>query len=131
MQCLQLILKRLKENQTLQDEIVGRKKLEKELEAARRQLVRILDLVEEAIISVNVNRQITFFNRQAESLFGYSCQEVLQSDVEVILSTLDISPLLISPKNKPAVFHTVAQSKKGIEFQVQVVMKSIPSKELL
>lgn len=39
-------------------------------------LARILDLSADAIIAVNVQKSIIFFNRSAEAVFGYSAEEV-------------------------------------------------------
>ena len=48
-------------------------------------LGKILDLVEDAIISVDSEQRIVVFNRGAERLFGYAAAEILGRSVEVVL----------------------------------------------
>ncbi|MCP4753596.1 MAG: response regulator [Proteobacteria bacterium] len=69
--------RRLKENETLRGEIAKRKRAEQKLESSQRRLVRILDTAENAILVFNGENRITFVNRKAENLFGYSIQEML------------------------------------------------------
>jgi PAS domain S-box-containing protein len=48
-------------------------------------LARILDLADDAIISVNQRHSIILFNRGAEKMFGYSTQEVYSKPLDILL----------------------------------------------
>ena len=82
-------IKRLKENIKLQEEISRRQQIELKLEGMQRQLVRILDASPEAIIAFDPDFKITFFNQNAEILFGYSFQELLGHSVSTIFPEME------------------------------------------
>ena len=64
-------VQRLKENIRLTEEIELRKSVESELRVAQRRLIQILDSSDNAIIVVNRESLITFFNQGAEFLFWF------------------------------------------------------------
>ena len=67
----------LQENEQLKTEIARRKRVEHELNHSKKRMAMILDRDENAILSINDNQEIVFFNQQAEVLFGYSSQVIL------------------------------------------------------
>ncbi|MCB1645421.1 MAG: PAS domain S-box protein [Pseudomonadales bacterium] len=48
---------------------------------------RILAIGEDAVISIDANQRISFWNRQASSIFGYTEEEALGHSLEMILPT--------------------------------------------
>ncbi len=48
-------------------------------------LAKILDLAEDAIISVDERQQIVLFNRGAERMFGYTAQEIKGRSLDILL----------------------------------------------
>ena len=56
-----------------------------QLPASRDTLARILDLVEDAIISVDREQQIVLYNQAAEQVFGYAASEVRGKTLDALL----------------------------------------------
>lgn len=59
--------------------------IERDLAAERLRYEGILAIAEDAIVSVDADQKIIFFNRGAEKTFGYSASEVLGRPLEVLL----------------------------------------------
>lgn len=66
-------------------DISERKQTEKSLEKSQTRLAGILNIAEDAIVSVDAKQIITLFNQGAEKLFGYTCQEVLGQSLDLLL----------------------------------------------
>jgi PAS domain S-box-containing protein len=76
----------LQENQQLKTEIDRRKKAELELDHAQKRLARILDMAENAIVAVNENHEIVYFNQRAGDIFGFEPHELVGKPVDQILT---------------------------------------------
>lgn len=61
------------------------KRVLEELSASRARLAGILEIAEDAIISVDEGQQILLFNGGAERIFGYTAQEVLGKPLDLLL----------------------------------------------
>jgi PAS domain S-box-containing protein len=48
-------------------------------------LSRILDIADDAIISIDEKQHVVVFNQGAEKIFGYSASEILQQPIDVLL----------------------------------------------
>ncbi len=66
-------------------EIAERKSVERELESSRARFAGILDIAQEAIISINEEQQIVIFNKGAEVVFGYTEAEALGKHLDILI----------------------------------------------
>lgn len=62
-----------------------RQKIEKALRTSEERFAGILDIAQEAIISLNEDLEITLFNQGAEQIFGYRSEEVLYQSLDLLL----------------------------------------------
>lgn len=73
----------------LTDELIASKQaLQRSLDELRFLGARfegILEIAEDAVISIDANQRITLFNRAAEKIFGYGAPEVIGQSVELLL----------------------------------------------
>ena len=95
-------------NTALSREIFERKKVEEALRKSQARLSDIIDIAADAIISIDSTHRIILYNKAAESIFGYSADDMMGQPLDVL-----IPPKLQSVHRKHIV--TFARSTETIK----------------
>ncbi len=73
------------QNEQLQLEIKERTQAQEALTHSENQLSGIIQIVGNAIVSIDASHRIILFNKKAEEIFGYSNEEALGQNIEVLI----------------------------------------------
>lgn len=66
-------------------DITGRKAGEDALQASEARLAGILDIAQEAVVSVDAAQRIQIFNKGAERIFGYAAEQILGQPLDILM----------------------------------------------
>ncbi len=125
----ELIERLSKAHEELKQEKALRQYADKSLEIYQKKLQSVLDTAGDAIITIDGNHEIIYWNRAAEYIFGYSAQEAVSNDITIII------PEKFRQKHKEGVkrvsqtgksnligktFELEALKKDGKEFPVEI-----------
>ncbi|MBD2342534.1 response regulator [Anabaena subtropica] len=72
-------------NRQLRSQLDERQGIEAALRISQVRLARILDIADDAIISIDGSQKITLFNQGAEKIFGYSAQEIIGQRLDTLI----------------------------------------------
>ncbi|BAY07656.1 response regulator [Calothrix sp. NIES-2098] len=72
-------------NRKLQAELNERLRIQEQLRISQAKFARILDIADDAIISIDAEQKIILFNQGAEKIFGYSAPEAIGQSLDLLL----------------------------------------------
>jgi PAS domain S-box-containing protein len=72
-------------NERLRSELNERKQIEEALRVSQVRFSGILDIADDAVISVDGKQRITLFNQGAEKVFGFTAQEAIGQPLDLLL----------------------------------------------
>ncbi|MGD1806365.1 ATP-binding protein [Dapis sp. BLCC M126] len=120
-------------NQKLENEISERIAFYEALKKSEARLASILDMAEDAIISVDQNRIIQLFNQGAEKIFGYQSHQVVgQSFSQLVVwqeSKFNNSVEGKNHKTKHKLAVIIGRRKDGTEFPAEASISQIELKD--
>jgi PAS domain S-box-containing protein len=118
-----------------EQEIKKRKEIEETLKESEEKLRRITESAQDAIIMMDDQGNVSFWNDAAERIFGYSHQEIMGNDLHCILTSQDFADLY--QKRVPRFSETgrgpylgkivemAGKRKDGTEFPIELALSGV------
>lgn len=106
---------------TIARDITQQKLAEESIKESERRLSNILNLSADGIISTDENLQIALFNDFAEKLFGYNEEEIINSNLSILLDNFSMK--IIKEKNKIYINNELAEDEYNDPFEVTAIRK--------
>ncbi len=125
-------------NQSLQEEVAERKRIEAELKTSRAQFQALLESAPDAIVTVNEKGEMVLVNGETEKMFGYGREELIGKRVEMLLPerlrathVLHRATFHATPSTRPmGIGLSLAGLKKdGTEFPVEISLSPLQTKD--
>ncbi|HUQ67078.1 MAG TPA: ATP-binding protein [Flavitalea sp.] len=93
-------------------------------------LAAIVESSQDSIVSIDINRVITTWNKSAEHLYGYPSQEVIGKSLEVVMLPKDIVALIdnvhkIMHSVSVPMYETVRMHKSGKLIDLQIALSPV------
>ncbi|MDH3975054.1 MAG: ATP-binding protein [Deltaproteobacteria bacterium] len=122
----------LAENKRLKDELQRRKETEQELRIMQQRMSVFLDNVNEGIIAINENEEITFCNQYCEKLLEYTSESLLGKNFnKLIPQKYEVNSLSdwVFDKNYQRNHTFVLQTSHGKEIEIELMSTSLELEE--
>ncbi|WP_413166765.1 PAS domain S-box protein [Capilliphycus salinus ALCB114379] len=115
----------------VQNNITERRQAEVALQASEARLRGILEIAQDAIISIDEHHRIQLFNQGAESIFGYSSEELIGKGLEVLIPEFSRGEYrvenLIEPLIRP--LEIIGRRQDGREFPAEASVSKLELEE--
>ena len=97
---------------------------------AKYYLAAIVESSQDSIVTIDLNRVITTWNKAAEHLYGYKADEVIGKSLEVVMLPEDIAKLIenvnqISDEISVPIYETVRLHKNGKQADLQIALSPV------
>jgi PAS domain S-box-containing protein len=117
-------------NHQLELELAERHRTAAALKLSQSRFAGILDIASDGIIAIDIDRQITLFNRGAEQIFGYSAIEAIGKSLDLVLPAHSICidgncPGLAPDNPGQSLQQVVGRRRDGSVFPAEVSTSSL------
>lgn len=102
----------------------------RDLENTKLFLASIVETSNDSIVTIDLQRNITSWNKAAEHLYGYTAKDAIGKNLDMLTLPGDLVDLIrkvdaVKHSRELAVFHTVRQNKKGELKHLEIVMSPV------
>lgn len=103
---------------------------EQQGQEAKYLLAAIVESSQDSIVSIDLNRNITSWNKGAEDLYGYASNEVIGKSLDVVMLPKDIVGLITKIENicheiSSPLYDTVRLHKNGKQADLQIALSPV------
>jgi PAS domain S-box-containing protein len=121
-------------NHQLELELAERQRTEAALKISQARFAGILDIASDGIIAIDIDRQITLFNRGAEQIFGYTAIEAIGKSLDLVFpehsiciegNCPEVSSDRGSPPPRVSLQQVIGERRDGSVFPAEVSTSSL------